>query len=325
MGQKSKKIKTIFIIYWFLLLYIIAALIWWYVALTRQNQKMAEYEINQLNTNAAHYQKDLDIISKEKDKKTAQYIGEGSIFFLLISAGAIFLFRAVKKEFKITEQQQSFMMAITHELKTPIAVSKLNLETLQKRKLDEQQQQRLIYNTLQESSRMNALCNNLLLSSQMDGEAYKIHLEKIDVLELLNNCIRDFSMRFPDRLEANFNDKEVFVSGDNFLLQMAFNNLIDNAIKYSPKESKISIKLLESEKQCNIKVIDEGIGIIDADKLKVFQKFYRTGSDATKKAKGTGLGLYLVDRIVKSHKGKIKIEDNIPHGSVFIISLNKIA
>jgi K+-sensing histidine kinase KdpD len=286
---------------------------------------MAEYEINQLNKSAASYEKDLAIITEEKDKKTAQYIGEGSIFLLLISAGAIFLFRAVKKEFKITHQQQSFMMAITHELKTPIAVSKLNLETLQKRKLDEQQQQRLIYNTLQESNRMNALCNNLLLSSQMDAEAYKLHFEKINLNELLENCIKDFSIRFPGRLESALSNQEVLIEGDAFLLQMAFNNLIDNAIKYSPKETTVSVKMFTSEKNCNLHFTDEGIGISDADKMKVFQKYYRTGSDATKKAKGTGLGLYLVDRIIKSHKGKISIKDNDPKGATFIVSLNKIA
>src|SRR5690606_10624220 len=98
-----------------------------------------------------------------------QYIGEGVIFFLLIAAAAMFIYRAVSRQFKQSREQQAFMMAITHELKTPVAVAQLNLETLQKHRLEPAQQLKLIGNTLQETSRLNALCNNLLLSSQMEA------------------------------------------------------------------------------------------------------------------------------------------------------------
>jgi signal transduction histidine kinase len=321
MANKSGKIRTIIIIYWVLLLYIIAALVWWYVALSRQNEQMTTYKIQELQITDIRYREQYKKIMDENKRKTAQYLGEGAIFFLLISAGAIFLFRAVKNQLKITTQQQNFMMAITHELKTPIAVTKLNLETLQKRKLETSQQEKLINNTLQEANRMNALCNNLLLSSQMESEAYKKVSEQIQINKLLGDCIRDFSVRYPSR-NIMFNPKdEITIDGDVFLLQMAFNNLIENALKYSPKDTSILVLLANKENQCQLAITDEGNGIPDEDKLKIFEKFYRIGSDATQKSKGTGLGLFLVKRIVDAHKGMVYVKDNQPKGSIFTIQL----
>jgi len=325
MFKKSKKIKLIFFIYWFLLLYIFSALIWWYIALSRQNTSMANFKINEISKQDDAYSIKVWKIEDERKRKTAQYLGEGSIFFLLISAGAIFLFRAVNKQLIISRQQQNFMVAITHELKTPIAVTKLNLETLQKRQLDDAQQFKILTNTIQESNRMNALCNNLLLSSQMEAGAHQYTPERLDVNALLQSVISDFKNRFPNRAIQFFEHANLYLMADVFLLQMTFNNLIDNAIKYSPKDHPIVITLENQKNQCSITFADFGLGIQDADKKKVFEKFYRIGTEATQKAKGTGLGLYLVYRIIRAHKGKIFITDNEPSGAKFVIQLKSIA
>lgn len=321
MSYKSKKITTIFIIYWILLLYVIAALVWWFVALSQQNERMTTLKIQEITNTDSAYQKKYNAILNAKKRKEAQYIGEGVIFLLLISAGAIFLFRAVKAQLKTTEQQKNFMMAITHELKTPIAITKLNLETLQKRRLENLQQEKLIYNTLQEANRMNALCNNLLLSYQIESHAYQITSEKFNLSEMLTLCVKDFAERFPFKNINTSIDQDVFFEGDSFLLQMAVNNLIENAIKYSPKESQIFILLKNTKTICNIEIQDQGNGISDIDKIQVFEKFYRTGTTATQKSKGTGLGLFLVKRIILAHKGAVSIRDNNPRGSIFNIQL----
>ncbi len=321
MSYKSKKITTIFIIYWILLLYVIAALVWWFVALSQQNERMTTLKIQEITKSDTDYQRKYDAILSAKKRKEAQYIGEGAIFLLLISAGAIFIFRAVKAQLKTTEQQKNFMMAITHELKTPIAITKLNLETLQKRKLEISQQEKLINNTLQEANRMNALCNNLLLSYQMESLAYQMTSEKFNFSELLSLCVKDFAERFPLKKISTSIDHNIFLEGDSFLLQMTINNLIENAIKYSPKESPIFISLKNMKTTCSIEIQDQGNGISDMDKIKVFEKFYRTGTTATQKSKGTGLGLFLVKRIILAHKGSVSIKDNNPQGSIFNIQL----
>lgn len=321
MWGKTKRLRFIFIIYWFLLAYIIAALVWWFIALNTQNRQMAQYKLLELQPTQKNYGMLTAVIKESENRKTAQYLGEGAIFLLLILAGAVFVFRAVRKQLKQGQEQQNFMMALTHELKTPIAVAKLNLETLQKRKLDETQQQRLLQITLQETNRLNALCNNMLLSSQIDAGGYRITFEETNFSELLNSCVEDFVIRFPDRLIASQIAKNLFINGDRLLLQMAVNNLIDNAIKYSPKESTISIFLREQKDNILLQVKDEGKGIVAEEKENIFKKFYRIGNQATKAAKGTGLGLYLTKKIVLQHNANISVTDNSPGGAIFTIAI----
>ena len=318
---KQKKLNTIFIIYWVLLAYIIAALVWWFVALNKQNKQMAIYKMQQLNTTSISYTKDIQQLKNQQKRKTFQYLGEGITFFLLILAGAIFIFRAVRKQLRFSKEQQHFMMALTHELKTPIAVATLNLETLQKRKLEEPQQQKLIQNTLQEANRLNSLCNNMLLSSQIDASNYSLTNEDVNLSELLETSIAEYKNRFSShQFIKNINENN-FIIGDRMLLQIAVNNLIDNAIKYSPKESEILINLFVRNNQTTLQVIDKGKGISQLDKQKIFDKFYRVGNAATKGAKGTGLGLYLTKNIIGKHKGNISVTDNLPYGSNFEIIL----
>lgn len=322
MPSKSKKFRSIFILYWFLLAYILAALIWWFVALNRQNHQMAEYEMEQLQKTDTDYQANFDRITSLEKRKTAQYIGEGVTFFLLIVAGAVFVFRAVRRELRISEQQQNFMIAITHELKTPISVAKLNLETMQKRKLDEQQQQRLIQTTLEETNRLNALCNNMLLSSQMDAGGYPFTNEETNISELIGKCVQDFITRYPQqKIEAAI-APDIFINGDRLLLQMLANNLIDNAIKYGNKEVPVTVVLSEENNKIIFQVKDQGKGIAAEERNKIFNKFYRVGNAATKLAKGTGLGLYLTKKIAKQHNANISVTDNSPSGAIFTVTLN---
>ena len=283
---------------------------------------MTKYEMEQVQPTDKNYQARFNEIKSVEKRKTAQYLGEGVTFFLLIIAGAIFVFRAVRRELRISRQQQNFMIAITHELKTPIAVAKLNLETMQKRKLDETQQQRLIQTTLEETNRLNALCNNMLLSSQMEAGGYRITNQETNISELISNCVQDFIRRYPQQKIDTVIMPNIFISGDRLLLQMLTNNLIDNAIKYGNKEWPVIIALHEEKKKIILQVKDHGKGIAAEEREKIFSKFYRVGNAATKAAKGTGLGLYLCKKIAEQHNANISMTDNAPSGAIFTVILN---
>jgi two-component system, OmpR family, sensor histidine kinase CiaH len=317
---KIKHPQTIYILYWSLLSYILAALVFWFIALNRQNLQLSQYRLDMIDIDDVSHEEKQNEIVESKDRKMAQYIGEGAAFLLLISAGAVFVFRAINRQFKQAQQQENFVMAITHELKTPIAITKLNLETLQKRLLNDEQRQKLINSTIQEANRLNALCNNMLLTSQIEAGGYKMMQERINFFNLVKECAQDFIVRFPNRkIEIQLNE-EVFINGDLLLLQLAVNNLLDNAIKYSGKEGIVLLKMFESNKEVHLQVIDEGPGILDAEKEKIFEKYYR-GSQG--RIKGTGLGLYLTKKIAEAHKGTIKIKKNLLRGSIFEIIIKE--
>jgi K+-sensing histidine kinase KdpD len=211
------------------------------------------------------------------------------------------------------------MMAITHELKTPISVAMLNLETLQKYQLDAEKQKKLIRMTLQETSRLDTLINNILVSSQLEGGGYIFSKEELDFSSLFKDCIRDAKTRYPERNFIEDLEPEIEIAGDPLLLQLLISNLIENAVKYSPKEKPIICKLNRPGKDVLMNIIDEGIGIADTEKTKIFEKFYRTGNESTRKTQGTGLGLYLCRKIAGDHNADISVTNNIPSGSNFAI------
>lgn len=318
---RKKKLAFITLVYWFLLVYIVAALVWWFISLEAQNKQMYLYRKEELRKADADYDNKLAGIEDMRRRKTAQYIGEGSIFLLFILVGAVFIYRAVRRQFRLSQQQQNFMMAVTHELKTPIAVTRLNLETLQKRKLDETQQQKIITNSLQEANRLNELTNNILVASQLETGAYHLNKQDLNLSELAEESMRDFVQRFPTRNFIAEVEPDVYVEGEKTLLHLLFNNLINNAVKYSPPNTEVKLLLSRKDGMVRLDVVDEGVGISDAEKKKVFEKFYRVGSESTRTAKGTGLGLYLCKRIVREFKGTISIEDNKPTGSIFTVTL----
>lgn len=317
----QKKLAYITFVYWFLLVYIVAALVWWFIALNRQTDEMTALRISQLTGKETNYAAKLAEAESFKKRKVTQYIGEGAIFLILILVGAVFVYRATRKQLQLAQQQQNFMMAITHEFKTPIAVAKLNLETLQRRKLDEGKQQELLQSALLETERLNDLTNNILLASRMDGGEQEYFSESIELQQLVQEMVRQFKARYPGRTIHYKAHKTAFIRGDGLLIKILISNLLDNAIKYTDSSAVISLMVDQDARNVHLKVADTGKGIPEEEKQKIFQKFYRMGSEATRKAKGTGLGLYLCSRIVAGHGGTIQVENNQPHGSIFIVQL----
>ncbi len=307
----------------------VAALVWWFILLEKQNRTMRDLGIVQVSEkidrtrNPASYQEATSKIESEKSRNTTTYVSEGATFLALILICAVFVYRAVRQQIKLQQQQQNFMMAITHELKTPIAVARLNLETLQKHQLDEAKKQKLLQMTLQETTRLNNLASNILVSSQLEGGRYRIAREELNFSDLVKNCIQDFIHRFPERKWQPEIEPEVDMEGDPLLLEILVNNLLENAIKYSPREGTIECRLRNKGNHILFSVIDQGQGIPDKEKKKIFQKFYRIGSEQTRTTQGTGLGLFLCKKIANDHDGSIEVTDNIPAGCNFTVKFNR--
>jgi K+-sensing histidine kinase KdpD len=247
-------------------------------------------------------------------------VAEGITFLILILIGAAFVYRAVRRQFLLQLQQQNFMMAVTHELKTPISVARLNLETMQKYSLEPEKQKKLIRMTLQETTRLTSLTNNILISSQLEGGGYKNTKDELDLSDLLKDCLNDFRNRFPERVFNDSIEPDVDVKGDPLLLQLLVNNLLENAIKYSPKEKPIAAALKKANGSITLQIMDEGPGIAEEERKKIFSKFYRVGNETTRKTQGTGLGLYLCSIIAKDHNADISVTNNIPAGCNFAVT-----
>ena len=315
------KLVWVRIIYWLFLTYMVAAFIWWYVALVKQNDLLTATKIETLTARGVIDQEQIASIEAFATRKTKQYIGEGLTFLLLFLLGAIYVYRSLLKQLRYSTLQQNFMMAITHELKTPIAVTQLNLETIVKRDLKPEQQQHLIENTLKETKRLDALCNNILLASQFEMGQYQNNKQMVDLSAITVQCIQSFEERYSNRSCIPSIDTSIQLQGEPLLLQLMINNLLDNANKYAAPETPINIDLHAVGTSIELTIKDQGIGIALEERSKVFEKFYRVGAEQTRTTKGTGLGLFLCKKIVTFHDGVIFVKPNQPKGSIFVVQL----
>ena len=319
-GIKVNNLKLVSLIYWVFLTYMIAAFIWWYVSLEKQNNEIAAIKFQSIQINDPSLKAKTHAIQDFQLRKTKQFIGEGLTILVLFLLGAIYVYRSLKKQLRYADQQQNFMMAVTHELKTPIAISHLNIETLLKRELDTTQQLKLLEATLKETKRLDHLSTNILLTAQLDMGQYEANKQLVNVSELLRQNIKSFQERYPSRICNTMVEDAMEIQGEPLLIQLLINNLIDNANKYAPVTEPIYIHLQSHQNMIQLIVKDQGPGIAAMDKNKVFEKFYRVGAETTRTTKGSGLGLYLCKRIAEFHNATIQLNANKPTGSIFTVT-----
>lgn len=329
----KRSAKRLRLLTWMIIVYLIMALVWWSVLLHAKNKESFEakavimrYElllnskesVQELETYAPYIQ-----LKAKYNKQKYMIYGEGLIFVLTLAIGIWLMNKGFVKEIKLAEQQKNFLLSITHELKSPLAGMKIVLETLKKHKLDETKKELLLTNGLQDADRLENLVSNLLLASRIDG-GYKPILESHSLFRILQEAVQLHKQRVPTAIIELNGNNEISLFCDYAGLQTVFKNLFENAAKYSPAHTPITVDMNESDKNTiRISISDQGPGIPDKEKNLVFEKFYRIGSEETRRTKGTGLGLYLVKGIIMAHKGQIEIIDNPKGGATFIIELPK--
>ena len=310
-------LKLVNAIYWIFLTYMVAAFIWWYVSLEKQNDQITQIKLKQLSVTPGTNKAKFEQLLNYQERKRKQFLGEGITFLFLFLLGAIYVYRSLIKQLRFSNQQQNFMMAVTHELKTPIAVTQLNIETLLKRELSQDQQKTLLNNSLKETQRLDTLCNNILLASQLDFKDYQQNKQQIDFSEMVNGLVKSFEERFPTRKIITHIQEGVMYFAEPLLMQMLLQNLLDNANKYAPIDTPIEISLNANQQELLLEVKDQGIGIPLAERERIFDKFYRVGNEFTRSAKGTGLGLYLCKKIAQFHQSQLIVSENQPQGTIF--------
>ncbi|SEN59364.1 His Kinase A (phospho-acceptor) domain-containing protein [bacterium A37T11] len=286
--------KTLFLFY-FLIFYALAQVVWWGMLLVHM-----------------------------QPTRKPMIIGEGIFFMLIFLVGALLMRRAFINEHKVQRQQNNFLLSVTHELKSPLASIKLYIQTILKRKLDKEQQIQFLSNSLKDIERLDDLVENVLIATKLEKVgAKRFTKELFDFSELVE--------RISDRLQIHSCTSQVLITqvepnisiiADRMALTSVVTNLIENAIKYSPPCANVQVELKRVNGAIILVVADHGIGINEYEKKYIFDKFYRVGSEETRKTKGTGLGLYIVKNVLDHHQAQIKVKDNVPSGTVFEVIFN---
>ncbi len=306
--------------------YIILQFMWWEVLLVKQTDEIIELKqkITEITaTNEIQLVSDVNTLHQKKKTQVIMVVGEGTVFLLLLLFGIYKIRQAHTKEEELNNQQKNFFLSITHELKTPIAAAKLQLQTLLKHKLEPDKQTELINNALTETERLNALIDNVLLASRLDSGEFVFKKEKENISLVIETILNRYYKNELLKKEIICSiEKDIFVEIDKTAFPSILINLVDNALKYSFNEKNISVALSKKSQHIILSVMDKGCGISENDKKHIFSKFYRAGNEETRTTKGTGLGLYIVNYLVKNHDGKILVKNNNPKGSVFEIEFN---
>ncbi len=256
----------------------------------------------------------------------------GVIFFLLIIAGLVLNTIFLVREIRRNEQHDSFINAVTHELKTPIASIRLYLETLQTRPVDEERRKEFYRVMLDDSDRLLHTVEQVLRAGRTGHRTRQLHSSVFDLSELARECVEIARMRTHlDEEHLKFVEilppgTHAWIKGDSDEIRAAISNLIDNAIKYSVDQVDILVEIAAPDsKNYAVRVSDRGIGIPSGQLNQIFKRFYRVQRKVTAKIKGTGLGLFIVQSVVKKHGGKIIAESpGEGLGSTFTIYLPKL-
>lgn len=313
-------------LYLFIFVYTIAALLFWGRSLSEQSGIIYYYEMRELQIRVDstkdinQYATEADQIQERLHRRSRQFTSEGIAFLVIIVIGAGVVYTSIRRSQLLSKQQHNFMLSITHELKSPIAAIKLNLETMLLRKLSDEQKATLMQRSVKETNRLNDLCNNLLLASQLESVQFNPANERINLTAIVKEVAEQYIDRNTHAFLLNI-EQDAFMYGDKVLWKLVVSNLIENACKYSPSDSLIMVKLNRVDENWVMQVADQGPGIAEEEKQKIFKKFYRIGSEESRKTKGTGLGLYIIAQIVDRHKGAILVQNNEPTGSKFEISV----
>ncbi len=297
-----------------------AALFWWSFLLYSKNEKIYEQQLIINSYEPAEISQTTAQLHDKYDRQRKMIIGEGVFFGLALIAGISYLYVAYRRTLHFSERQNNFLLSITHELKSPLASIKLAFETIKKRNLSKEQNTLISTNGISEVNRLHNQLENILTATSLDHN-YEGQLNETSLENLVNEIKNNRHYRpGEDRVFYSFdNDNTSTFKIDVYGCMLICENLIGNALKYSEKDVEVNLNINQSF--LTIQVKDEGIGIPDHEKKNIFNRFYRVGNEDTRKSKGTGLGLYIANKITKKNQGTIEVLNNPKGGTIFKVEI----
>jgi two-component system, OmpR family, sensor histidine kinase SenX3 len=255
----------------------------------------------------------------------------GVVLFALIIAGLIIYTVFLVLEIKRNEDHQTFINAVTHELKTPIASMRLYLQTLQSRDVDEARRRQFYDIMLADAERLHHTVEQVLKAGALSQKPEAVARTPVDMAELARECIELARTRHhlnPESIALQaHSDGPLFVSGDADGLRTILTNLLDNAVKYSGNVVQVVLSVAApAPNTVWVRVQDRGVGIPRKQLKRIFNRFYRVQARGLRHIKGTGLGLYIVKSITRAHGGRVFAHsEGEGRGATFTVELPRLA
>ncbi|MBK3518641.1 sensor histidine kinase [Carboxylicivirga marina] len=265
-------------------------------------------------------------ISELANKRATQNIGLLILVDILLITGAWLFYRNVKRELHLAKVKSDFVSNVSHEIRTPLALISMYAETLQLGRLKEESKRQKYYNIIyRETQRLSGIVNNILNFSRIESGRQKLSFGNVNINDIVEDVNNNYNYHFNEKgftVDTDINHELRSINADKQALTECVINLVDNAVKYSADTKKIHLRTGVRASYQFIEVSDEGIGISPKELKHIFDKFYRVTKGAlAHHAKGSGLGLSIVNHLVQGHQGKIEVESTEGKGSTFRILL----
>ena len=253
----------------------------------------------------------------------------GSLFFLFVAAGLIWLCVKLVLEMRLNQSQRAFLDAVTHELKTPLASFRLGLETLARHELEAPQRGQFLGRMGEDLDRLEHTVAQVLSAARAEETLpSRAPQDEVELQALLADNIQELRERhtLPDESVEIEETRRLFVRGDSAELGLVFRNLFENAVKYSDQPVRIRVGIEEAgDGRVRVEISDEGIGIPKQELRRIFRRFYRAGRDVQRQVSGLGLGLFVVRSLLKKHGGRIvALSEGAGRGSRFVVTLRPV-
>jgi signal transduction histidine kinase len=257
------------------------------------------------------------------DRKSKAWLGEGVVIGLITLIIILAMYIYIDRIIRFNLQKTNFMMAVTHELKTPIAAAKLAIETVIRNKNIEAQD-RVLEISKKNIDRLSGMMERVLLATEFENSLPVAQKKWESCSEIIQKSLVDCQFTDEQILKISLVIPSNFlIYCDSYMMKIAFINLFTNSIKYSePNGVNVIVSSIVNNEHCQILISDQGIGIPMIERTRIFEKFYRVGNEMTRSRQGSGLGLYLVKQILQLHDARIEVQANNPKGSTFVINFN---
>ena len=250
---------------------------------------------------------------------------EGVLFLCIIIFGAWLIYRALVQTEAMKTRQDNFLLSVTHELKTPIASLRIYLDTLESSKIAEERKRKVIPRMKQDAVRLERMVSNILEATRFDHQKYQLDTTESNLSRMVEQALSDLdgiAEDYPRFVTAGI-QPNIFAEVDPKAFRRAIDALLENCLKYHDgKQIQINVELIQNKNKVTLTVSDQGIGFDPKESEVLFDRFYRVGSEMTRSADGTGLGLYLCREIIRAHGGDVAAKsDGTGKGAQFTIEL----
>ena len=263
--------------------------------------------------------KDAARLYADADQRRRIYLTLLLLVFMLLVAGTYITARAVKRDLEVARLKNDFVATVSHEFRSPLTAIRQLSELLERGRAPTEEKRREYYGLIsRESARLSRLVENLLDFSRIEEGRKRYHFERLETADWLRELLSETQ---PANVTVSIPPALPAVLGDRVALASAVENLLDNAVKYSPPGAPVICEAGTDGRVVTISVLDRGYGIAPEDCAHVFERFYRGGGEISRQVKGAGVGLSLVRQIVEAHGGTVDFDSRMGEGSVFRIRL----